>query len=187
MGRKSDRKQADPAPLAGSSKPSKEGTAPPKKRRSGGKNKPLIKDVVKAKSDKDNRKKEKKNKSAAVPAVDSEGHIPGLEEENEELAASRAYAHAALCLVYGSCCVCAYRAYFDAADLEEETAEGAEGFGDLDEMMAADGLEAEDDDEQEQDEFLVEDGLDGLEGLEEAESAEEIPQCVASTMKKYLS
>lgn len=91
MGRKSERKQADPAPLAGSSKPSKEGTAPPKKRRSGGKNKPLIKDVVKAKSDKDNRKKEKKSKSAAGPAVDNEGHIPGLEEENEELAASRAY------------------------------------------------------------------------------------------------
>ena len=63
--------------------------------------------------------------------------------------------------------------------MEEETAVGAEGFGDLDDLMAADGLEEEE--EVEEDEFLVEDGLDaledGLDGLE-ADDAAEIPQCV---------
>lgn len=89
MGRKSDKKQGDPTPLAGSSKPNKEGTSPPKKRRSGGKNKPLIKD---SKSGKENRKKEGKAKSAAVAAAAVEAEqIDGLEEENEELAASRAF------------------------------------------------------------------------------------------------
>lgn len=71
-------------------------------------------------------------------------------------------------------------AYFDPADLEEETAVGAEGFGDLDDLMAANGLEEE---EEVEDEFLVEDGLDALEdgsdGLE-VDDAAEIPQCVSA-------
>jgi len=58
-----------------------------------------------------------------------------------------------------------YRAYFDAADLEEDTA-GAEEMADLDALMAADG-EEELEDDVEEDEFLVEDGLDGLNGVED--------------------